>query len=614
MRCKISHAKWGLVFLLFVIINVHISLMIIRLYDKANNNVPVVSHEGDLAAIAAAMKGSEKLHRNMQTHEAWATNTHGADGDLEEEEGEEGSEEEGEGVEGEHDKSKQTKSSGDAKHHMRWVKKRSVIDSNLTSSEHTPKLPSFAIDDSEFIFSSLVERVFDSFDLFLTTFMMSHFMLEPKDSGSGVDKVHPAVRDNWKHAIKKFADTQYYPSGMRDLKPPFFCKISNYAGGPSYVVTGLFVPNRLTSDSNSNRRLDILRCKMQHTREAYRDLIRSGTKAVHVEIFREQTSLINFTVPWDTRRTGYILANPSSASRLDPWKGFDAEEAARNEKNASYVPISKGADDLHICTTGIRQIPSKRNLPGMIEFVSHHLLVGADHVFLPISLDWRSPHMERFMTVFGSYIDEGKVTVSSQTGDGIDMVLSIGGLTWQRNNVKIFQANMCLFLAKGLAEYVTVQDTDEFMLPLKEHKTILDVIRAIDSPEPLRPFPADRLLENIHPTWKGGRGWADGDAHPFCYLTINSDVITNRRLGTFVDPLHPWLGARFTHGPEPRGSKRVGRFSYKVILPPFPLSPPLLSSPLLPQLPHLSCPVPHTHCPLLNAHACNFIFKHTHTQ
>jgi len=45
-------------------------------------------------------------------------------------------------------------------------------------------LPSMAVDNSELILGSIIERVSDSWDLYLTTFMISHSMLDPVISGT----------------------------------------------------------------------------------------------------------------------------------------------------------------------------------------------------------------------------------------------------------------------------------------------------------------------------------------------------------------------------------------------------------------------------------------------
>lgn len=57
------------------------------------------------------------------------------------------------------------------------------------------------------------------------------------------------------------------------------------------VYTGRFVPNKLTLDSNSNKRIDILRCKMTDTQRAYMELARSEHQ-LQVRIFSDKISFI----------------------------------------------------------------------------------------------------------------------------------------------------------------------------------------------------------------------------------------------------------------------------------------------------------------------------------
>jgi hypothetical protein len=64
--------------------------------------------------------------------------------------------------------------------------------------------------------------------------------------------------------------------------------------------SGMFLPNRLAIDANVNRKLDIFRCPMQNTKNAYMTLAGRVNQFLYVEILREEFSIINFTVPWDT--------------------------------------------------------------------------------------------------------------------------------------------------------------------------------------------------------------------------------------------------------------------------------------------------------------------------
>jgi hypothetical protein len=239
-------------------------------------------------------------------------------------------------------------------------------------------------------------------------------MFNPSTGPVGPDKVHPVLKDRWKKLMKKFRDTKYYPSGER-IVDKYYCKISNTKDGKEYTVPGSFMPNRLTSDSNANRRLDIFRCKMNNIDNEFKNLIRSH-HAVHVTLVRLNESVTNFTVPWSTRKTGFLLHSPPSDEKFDVWRGFDADLSLKH--NIDFKPNTE-ADSVHICVSGVRQLPSKRALPVILEFVSHHLNIGVEHIYLPISVGWTSDHMKRFIGVFQSYIDEGRVSVYSQAGDSL---------------------------------------------------------------------------------------------------------------------------------------------------------------------------------------------------
>ena len=108
----------------------------------------------------------------------------------------------------------------------------------------------------------------------------------------------------------------------------------------------------------------------------------------------------------------------------------------------------------------------------------------------------------------------------------ICLFVSSGGLRWARDNVKNFHVNMCSYYSKGAADYVGVWDFDEFFQPMGKNKNLLDVLRAMGDPKGIIQnfHPKDADPDQIQLTWKGGRGVADGDGHPFCYLLLDSAV------------------------------------------------------------------------------------------
>ena len=74
-----------------------------------------------------------------------------------------------------------------------------------------------------------------------------------------------------------------------------------------------------------------------------------------------------------------------------------------------------------------------------------------------------------------------------------------------------------------MADYVGIWDFDEFFIPKGENKNLADLILKAESStkklnSKLNGDFSDKL-NNTH-LWPGGRGWADGNAHPFCFLKL----------------------------------------------------------------------------------------------
>ena len=200
----------------------------------------------------------------------------------------------------------------------------------------------------------------------------------------------------------KFRNVRYHPSGARRIEldsEMIYCRITHSSTSVPYIVAGEFMPNRLTSDPNANGLLDILRCPMEDSEKAH-EFIKSN-QSLFVEIIRGNISIFTYHVPWRSRRTGFLLSVPKAASLLDSWKGSDS--LTNNEK----VPNGEKMDKLHICVSATSQAPTKDSLPVYLEFISHHLLIGASHIHLPVPFGWNSIEMHKFVTIFQSYIQEG---------------------------------------------------------------------------------------------------------------------------------------------------------------------------------------------------------------
>jgi len=190
--------------------------------------------------------------------------------------------------------------------------------------------------------------------------------------------------------------------------------------------------------------------------------------------------------------------------------------------------------------------------------------MGVQHFFLTAFFTWNSEHMQRLLRVFKSYIDDDLISMTSHsTTDDTDFSYSMRGMSWNRDTVKIFQVNMCVYLAKGVTDYVGIWDVDEFFIPRGNNRNMLDAIRNAEATSPPIRDTSGVDLVDLRTKWKGGRGMADGDAHPFCYLQLMSNVIANKEAVSEIDMAHPWVGERFAHGEEPVTTRVAKQFSFK---------------------------------------------------
>lgn len=416
-------------------------------------------------------------------------------------------------------------------------------DTATNSGLQSAKLPAFSVDSSEFAFSSVIERSSHSEDLFVTTFLLSHAMMSTHQANHM--SVEPSQHKKWRTFYSIARETKYSEEGVRIMDESFTCKIRNgiYHRFPVYIAPVELIPNRLTPDSNANRRLDILRCKMKRTDLAHSELAGSSESAL-IEILKGQKCLFRFEIPWSSRRIGHMMET-NGTSLLNPWIG-------------SKLTIANERDDLHMCVPGMESPPDKEMLPLYAEFVQHHLALGVKHIHIGTMFSWDSQAMHDVLQILGSFIDEGRVSVTTQT-DGYNMLYSTRGIVWDRDDSKIFFVNMCLYFAKGMADYVGIWDFDEFFIPRKPFKNIMDIVHSIEADDKadmerslmdLKKLSVDKAKQK----YKSGPGLAEGDGHPFCYILLSSESVHNHPEERTFNVNMPWIGQRYDHIPEKKSS------------------------------------------------------------
>ena len=287
-----------------------------------------------------------------------------------------------------------------------------------------------------------------------------------------VEGLENTQKQKWKDYLLANQRPKYDLSGIRRVK--YFCRLRNSEDGAAemYVAPAHFMPNRLTPDSNANGNVEIMRCPIRHAAEAYVNLAGSGQRMI-VEILREGYTgpLISFAVPWASRHTGYMMHSPPQATRADAWLAADELMAAHGlapmkaKRDAAPVPGGasarggeNGRHDLYMCVPGMESPFDRRVLPLYAEFLEHHFQLGVKHISIAATYTWDGVSMKNLLGAFRTYIEDGLLSVTSNAvGVGAsDYVYSFNGVALARDTVKVIFTNMCLYRAKGMADYVAI--------------------------------------------------------------------------------------------------------------------------------------------------------------
>ena len=409
------------------------------------------------------------------------------------------------------------------------------IYNNRSSIPSESKLPNFAVDYSDVALGSVIERKFKSWDLFITTFFLHHDIFQSEDKG--ILRTNSDVSEKWIRAAQIFAKTQYSRTGIRRNEATkhgaYRCGIRNSGHGSEYYkVKGEFIPSKLSSDIYSHNKLDIFRCKMKHSKENYQ-LYAGSDQNVEVDILNFNNEVImSFNIPWKTRRTGYMLSTPIGADSFKPWLAF--------RRNHSRLPGAIGNAQVYMCVSGLNSPVSQKTLPTYLEFMQHHFLVGVQHIFAAGPYAAGGLMMSNLLMALHPFVQDGLLTINSQSGDNLNFLNSVLGGSLSVGFVKMIYVNMCLYLTKGMVDYLAVWDVNKYFIPQLPHHTIVDIIEATKYPASSTVALHD--LENGDSKSSSGRGWADGHNHPFCYLDLEIEeviVLSDSRSDEQV-PFKPW--------------------------------------------------------------------------
>ena len=104
-------------------------------------------------------------------------------------------------------------------------------------------LPAFSINSEELFLASMIERELDSYNLHLTTFLLSHNMAFNDNIPNKISEVQMNKENiiSWSKAIINFNNTVYSSLGRRLNKPKYSCRIRLTSFHPATTVTGVYL-------------------------------------------------------------------------------------------------------------------------------------------------------------------------------------------------------------------------------------------------------------------------------------------------------------------------------------------------------------------------------------
>ena len=74
-----------------------------------------------------------------------------------------------------------------------------------------------------------------------------------------------------------------------------------------------------------------------------------------------------------------------------------------------------------------------------LEFIQHHLLIGASHIFITAALTWGGRLMTSLLRILRTFIEDGSVSMTSHIDDDMDFIYSLKGFTFERDVLKNLQ-------------------------------------------------------------------------------------------------------------------------------------------------------------------------------
>lgn len=355
----------------------------------------------------------------------------------------------------------------------------------IDENHYGVELPSFSYDSSEYFVGATLERTNDGQQLHLVMFLLGHNVINDKGPSSSIQSIatEEEVLYQWANALKHFKPSRNVTGDTRSSG--LMCIIKNNDNKQQqqhqapYHVPAHFIPSGV-----SNGRIEVLRCPIKgHTDRLNVDDISTGTSSIYVDIVRkhhnnehmndthtitydQSSAIISFCVPWNARYTGYGMKMNNFTTQYNQWHKRDV--------------LSTNVPTVHMCVSTIK---STYDVSTVFAFIEHHInILAVDHIYLAVMFDWKSVHMSQYIDIlYDKYISTGLLSIISVGMNGYDDVAGFNGIQISDKFAESFFNNQCLYLSKGVADFVVLANPNSFIFPLQSATTAVTAISSINT-------------------------------------------------------------------------------------------------------------------------------------
>lgn len=107
----------------------------------------------------------------------------------------------------------------------------------------------------------------------------------------------------------------------------------------------------------------------------------------------------------------------------------------------TYHQLSPLITSYHLITFLYLTFSTPQTLPVYLEFIQHHLLMGASHIFISAPYAWGGKLMTSLQRILRTFIEDGSLTMHSQADNDEDHLYGILGLSLDKDFLRLLQVS-----------------------------------------------------------------------------------------------------------------------------------------------------------------------------